>query len=113
MELQLRTSLPNGSGDGCGSMRGLAATGCGAMFDATGNDQQLAFFQPDLPVPEIHPESSLHHQEQLVLIFVMMPDKLALELDEFDLLTVQLADDFGTPVVVKLGELLLDIYFFH
>ena len=65
------------------------------MFDATGDDQQLPFFQPDLPVTKIHPESSLHDQEQLVLIFMVMPDELALKLDQFDLLTIQFANDSG------------------
>ena len=84
-----------------------------SMFDATGHDQQLPFFQPDLPVTEIHPESPLHDQEQLVFIFMVMPDELALKLDQFDLLTIQFANDLGIPVVAELGEFLLDIHFFH
>ena len=59
------------------------------VLDATRDDQKLTFFQPDLPVTEIHPESPLHDQEQLVLVFMMMPDKLTLEFDEFDVLAIQ------------------------
>jgi hypothetical protein len=83
------------------------------MFDAAGHDQQLAFFQPNLPVTKIHAEASLNDQEKLVLMFMVMPDELALKLDQFDLLTIQFANDPGVPVVVELGEFLLDIYFFH
>ena len=83
------------------------------MFNATGDDQQLPFFQPNLPGTKIHPETSLHDQEQLVLIFMVMPHELTLELDQLDLLTIQFANDPGIPVVVELGEFLLDIYFFH
>ena len=36
---------------------------------------------------------------------VVVPDELALELHELDVLTVQLADDAGIPVVGELGQL--------
>jgi hypothetical protein len=43
----------------------------------------------------------------------MMPDELARELDQLDVLAIQLADDPGTPVVCELGEFLAKINFFH
>src|SRR5262249_42956169 len=54
----------------------------------------------------------LDHQEQLVLVLVMVPEELALELDQLDLLAVQLADDLGTPLVLEPGELFADVHFF-
>ena len=76
--------------------------GNGPVFDAARNDQELAFLEPDLPVAEIHPESSLHHQEHLVLVLMVVPDEFSLELDEFDKLAVELADDLRAPMIVKL-----------
>ncbi len=86
--------------------------GDGPMLDTTGDNQELAFLEPDLPVPELHPESPFHHEEELVLVIVMVPDELALKLDQFELLAVQLADDLGAPRVVELGELLREVHFF-
>src|SRR5262245_48362426 len=65
------------------------------VFDAPRDDQELARFQPDVPVAELHAEAAVHDQEQLVLALVVVPDERALELDELDLLAVQLADDLG------------------
>jgi hypothetical protein len=79
------------------------------VFDATGNDQELAFLQPDVPIPERHVEAALHHQEQLVLVVVVVPDELALELDPLDLLAVQFADDRRISVVAKPRQLLAEV----
>ena len=84
--------------------------GDGAMFDAPGDDQELPFLQPDLTITELHDEASLHDQEEFVLVVVAVPDELAPELDELDVLAVQLADDFGTPVVVEEGQLLVQVH---
>jgi hypothetical protein len=45
------------------------------MFDATGHHQEFALFEPDVPIPEFHAEAALHHQEQFVLLVVVMPDE--------------------------------------
>src|SRR5271165_6158405 len=41
---------------------------------------------------------------------MLMPDKLALEFYQFDVLPVQLAHDPGVPVVVEEGELLTQVH---
>ena len=33
------------------------------MFDATGNNQNLSLFEPDMPIPELHAEAALHDEE--------------------------------------------------
>lgn len=50
-------------------------------------------------------EGSTYHEEKLILMVVMVPDKLPLELDELYLLSIELAADFRTPVFVKESEL--------
>src|SRR5436190_13987966 len=72
------------------------------MFDSPWDDHEFSLLDPFGPIAEIHPESSLDDQEQFVLQLVLVPDELALELHELDLLAVQFADDFRAP---GLGEL--------
>ena len=83
----------------------------GSMRDSTWNDQKLALRESDLPVREIHGESSLDDQEQLFLVLTMMTDELAVKLDQLDLLAVQLADDLGTPVILESRKRLLNVHF--
>lgn len=76
------------------------------MLEPSGNDKELSRLQPDVTVTELHSEAALNNQEQLVFGFVMMPDKWACELDQLHLLAVELADDFGFPVLAEKRELL-------
>ena len=75
-----------------------------SVLDASGHDEELALFQPNVAVPELHPESPLDHQEESVFVVVLVPDKLALEFYQLDVLPVQFANDLGAPVVVEEGE---------
>src|SRR4051812_2512422 len=83
------------------------------MLDAPGHDQELALLQPDVPVPEFHPEATPDHQEELVLVLVVVPDELAQELDQLDVLAVQVPDDLRTPALVEPRELLAEIHLVH
>src|SRR5262249_47433164 len=69
--------------------------------------------KPDLPVPELHAEPPLHDQEQLVLVLVPVPDELAQELHQLDVLAVEFADDPGAPAVGEAGELLGEVDLLH
>lgn len=88
------------------------------MLDAFGNNDKLAFVKPNIAIPfgrspQFDEQLAFHHEKQLVFIFVMMPDKLAFELDELDVGVVQLADDFGASIIREDAELLGDVDFFH
>jgi hypothetical protein len=48
-----------------------------------------------------------------VITRMLVPDELALELDEFDVLSVQLADDPGVLVVVEEGGLPGVVHLIH
>src|SRR5271157_2654396 len=63
-----------------------------------------------MAVPELHPESPLDHEKQLVFVVMLMPDELPLEFYQLDVLPVQLAHDPGIPVIVEEGELLLGVH---
>ena len=47
--------------------------------------------------------------EEFVLVVVFVPDEFALELGDFDVLVVDLADDFGGPEVGEAGAGLEEI----
>jgi hypothetical protein len=55
-------------------------------------------------IAELHVEPAVHYEKQLVLGVVSMPDELALELDELDVLAVELADDLRVPAGIEPGE---------
>jgi hypothetical protein len=76
------------------------------MLDAARNDDELALADIDRMLAKLHPELSLDHQEELVLVLVEMPIEWSLELDQLDQLTVELADDLRRPVLVEERQLL-------
>jgi hypothetical protein len=69
--------------------------GDGLVLDATGNDDELAFFDPFVTVAEFHAEAAFHHEEHFVLVFVMMKNEFALEFVELDGLAVEFGSDVG------------------
>jgi hypothetical protein len=52
--------------------------GDGEMFNASGNDDELALFQPNVAIAQPDQQSSLYDEEQLVFRIVMVPDELTL-----------------------------------
>src|ERR1700680_2804989 len=85
----------------------------GTMLDSPGNDNELAFLQPPLPVAELHPEAAFRHQEHLVFLVMMVPDELALEFAELHHLAIEFSRDVRFPGFLNVRELLSNVYFFH
>ena len=75
--------------------------GNGAVLHAPWYDHELPLLQPDVAVTILHAELPANDQKQLILLIVLVPDKLALELHEVDVLPVQLADDPRVPMIVE------------
>src|ERR1700690_352223 len=70
------------------------------MLRPSRDDREFAFAKFDGSLSAgrvlvIHAKSPVNYQEQLVLRVMVMPDEFALKLDQFDVLSVQLAHDFG------------------
>ncbi len=87
--------------------------GDGFVLDAAGDDAELAFAEGDDAIPKVQVELAGENEEHLVLIRMVMPDVLAFELDEFDVLTVEFAGDFGGPVVGEGGEFGVEVNGIH
>src|SRR5581483_5887204 len=80
--------------------------GTGPVFCSARYHHAVPRSHRDKMVPELDPELSLPHQEELVFIVMLVPGEFALNLDEFDLLTVQAGDDLRTPMIAEERELL-------
>src|SRR5258707_4025470 len=83
----------------------------GKMFDAARDDDELAFFKPNVAFFELYQQGTLDHKKQFVFGFVMMPYELALELNKFHKGVVELADDLRAPVILEGIELLGQVHF--
>src|SRR5882672_5065463 len=81
------------------------------MLDAVRDDDELTRLDHEVAVPQLHPQPTLHDQKELVLTLVMVPDEFALEFRELHETVVYLADDFGTPLILKAAKHLGEIDF--
>jgi hypothetical protein len=63
--------------------------------------------------PEFHPERTLPHHEEFVLVGVMVPGEFALDLDDLDLLPVEHGDGLGPPMLVEQGIFLVERDFLY
>ena len=79
------------------------------MFYAPRHDEELAFVELDDPVTKMYRQVAVEDQEELVLVLVMVPDELAFELGELDVLAVEFADDTGAPTFSELLEFLSEV----
>ena len=87
--------------------------GDGAVLDAAGDDDELAFAEGEGPVAELHREGAAEDEEELVLVLVAVPDEGAEELDDLDVLAVQLGDDLRVPVRGEAREPLREVNDVH
>jgi TfoX/Sxy family transcriptional regulator of competence genes len=87
--------------------------GYGSVFDATRNNQEFAFFQPDMAISKLHAKPAFYHQEKFIFVIVVMPDEWSLELDELDLLAVQFPGDLGLPGFGETGQFFGKAYLLH
>ena len=55
-------------------------------------------------VAELHAEPPLYHEKHLVFVVVVMPDELALELDQLDELSIEFARNVRLTVLVDFRE---------
>src|SRR3954469_17075019 len=85
----------------------------GAMLHTAGHDHHFAGVQGDEAIAEVDPELAADHVEQLVLVGVLMPDELALHLDQAHHLAVELGHDLGAPVLGDAAEALGEVDGLH
>src|SRR5687767_11077739 len=81
---------------------------CGAsdMFDALWHNEHFPGLERDGPVLETDLHLAVQHQEDLVGVFMIMPDELALQFHELELVVVHFRDDPRGPALRESGQLL-------
>ena len=79
------------------------------VLHAARHDEELALAELDHPVAQVDRETAGEHQEELVLVAVVVPDELALESRELHVLAVQLRDDARAPALGNALELLREV----
>ena len=84
-----------------------------SMLDASRDDEELAGMEVDDLISKLHPKRASDDQKHLVFVGMGVPHELALNLDQLDQLTVELAHDLGEPAVFEQTEFLGEIDLFH
>ena len=87
--------------------------GDGTVFGSARDDDELAGFDPFVVVAEFHAEAAFDDEKHFVFVIVMVEDEGAVELDEFDLLSVEFGGDSGFVEVGDMGEFFGDVDFGH
>jgi hypothetical protein len=83
--------------------------GVGLMFHAFGNDKHLSSSEVNFAFAKIDPQVAFNHKERFIRILVIMPNEVALQFRELELIIIHLSDDFRSPLLRKEPEFLLEI----
>src|SRR3546814_5444832 len=81
------------------------------MLDPLGHDDELAGIQIDVAGSEPHRQATADHQEQFVLMLVVVPVELAGEFRELHEGVIEFARDLRAPVIAEPTERLAKIAF--
>ena len=85
----------------------------GSVLYFSRDNDEFAFLEQHMLVTELHPQSSLQDQKQLILNVVMVPYELILQLDQLHHLSIQFTNYTWIPVVFYLLQLLGDSYLLY
>src|SRR5262249_24371947 len=83
------------------------------VLDSLRNDEKLVRLQRNVAVAKADSHPALHHEEHLVFLLVVVPDELALDLDELDRVLVDLSRKTRGPTFLEPGELFGEVDLFH
>ena len=92
-------------GGGFEEQYGGAVFGDGVVFDAFGDDVHVAFVEVDsVAISELDGKLAFEDEEEFIFVFVGVPGEVTFEFGKFDLLAVELGDDFGCPCFIEEAE---------
>jgi hypothetical protein len=75
----------------------------GAMLDAPRDNEHLALRQLDVAVAKLDGHPSGQDEKEVVGVLVLVPDELALDLDDANVVLVDPGDDLRLPVLSEAG----------
>src|SRR5262249_36705901 len=80
--------------------------GAGLVLNAPRHDEHLAGRDPDCAVAEINAQFAVDDDEGLVGVRMAVPNEVALQLHDLELVVVHLRDDLRLPLFAEQAELL-------
>jgi hypothetical protein len=80
-----------------------------AVLDAARDDEDVALAEFDVSVTELDRQPPLEDEKEIVRVGVRVPDELALDLADLDLVVVVVADDPRLEALVECRERLREI----
>jgi hypothetical protein len=83
--------------------------GIGLVFDSFRHDEHFARRYVDRAIAEIDPENTFQHNEGLIRMLVIVPDEVALKLDDLELVVVHFGYDLRLPQLVEQFELSAEV----
>ncbi len=75
------------------------------VLDPLGNDEHLPRRHMDRAVAKVDPQLAVDHDERLIRILVVMPNEIAPQLHDLELIVVHPGDDLRPPLLVEQCEL--------
>src|SRR3569833_438039 len=122
---RLRGQFSNPYVIGCGPISSLfTCVGCPArldqeklhlsfrirlVFDPLGHDEHFSRRHSDLTVAEIQAQRAVQDQESLIGVLMMVPDKIAFEFGDLELIVVHFGDNSRLPLRIEQPELLGEV----
>jgi hypothetical protein len=79
------------------------------MLNAFGNNEHLSGGNLNRAIAKIDPQITLDHDECLIGVLVVVPNEVALQLDDLELVIIHLGDDFRCPLLSKESQFLPEI----
>ncbi len=86
-------------------------TGHGAVFDAFRDDIHFAGVQGDGFISQFDIKGALEDEEEIIGVFVAVPDEFTLGFHHHDIAVVVLGDGAGGEVIGESAELFGEVYF--
>ena len=83
------------------------------MLHAPRHHKNLPSLQNDIPISQLDIQGAVHNQEHLVRIRMRVPNELAEQLGELDLVVIEGSDRALGPVVREASEKVLEVEGFH
>ena len=78
-----------------------------------GHHENLPGAKRDVALGHLDDETAGKDEEEVIGIGVLVPDELALDFDDHEIVAVELTDSAWLPVLVKRGQLLLEVDWLH
>ena len=83
--------------------------GDGTVLYSLGNDEQLTRTKGDVALVHTNGDATFENKEEIIRVVMRVPNELAFDLDDHEIVAVELPDDAGLPVTFKCSELLREI----